>query len=49
MFAGYAAPFCGQLNLVQQSVLYGKTVTEITYFVCALTLLYQRLQLMHDM
>jgi hypothetical protein len=33
MFAGYAAPFCGQLNLNQQAALYGKTTTEITYFV----------------
>jgi hypothetical protein len=33
MFAGYAAPFCGQLNLTQQAKLYHKTVVEITYFV----------------
>ena len=33
MFAGYAAPFCGQLNLTQQAELYHKTVVEITYFV----------------
>jgi hypothetical protein len=33
MFAGYAAPFCGQLNLMQQAILYRKTVVEITYFV----------------
>jgi hypothetical protein len=33
MFAGYAAPFCGQLNLTQQAKLYSKTVVEITYFV----------------
>jgi hypothetical protein len=33
MFAGYAAPFCGQLNLTQQAILYHKTVVEITYFV----------------
>lgn len=33
MFAGYAAPFCGQLNLTQQAKLYNKTVVEITYFV----------------
>jgi hypothetical protein len=33
MFAGYAAPFCGQLNLTQQATLYHKTVVEITYFV----------------
>jgi hypothetical protein len=33
MFAGYAAPFCGQLNLTQQAKLYQKTVVEITYFV----------------
>ncbi|RDL40144.1 Uncharacterized protein BP5553_00123 [Venustampulla echinocandica] len=32
LFAGYAAPFCGQLNLIQQSKLYHKTVVEITYF-----------------
>ena len=36
MFAGYAAPFCGQLNLVQQAKLYHKTVVEITYFVSRL-------------
>jgi hypothetical protein len=34
VFAGYAAPFCGQLNLTQQAKLYHKTVVEITYFVC---------------
>jgi hypothetical protein len=33
MFAGYAAPFCGQLNLTQQAKLYHKTTVEITYFV----------------
>jgi hypothetical protein len=33
MFAGYAAPFCGQLNLTQQAKLYHKTVVQITYFV----------------
>lgn len=33
MFAGYAAPFCGQLNLTQQAALYSKTVVQITYFV----------------
>ena len=33
MFAGYAAPFCGQLNLVQQAKLYHKTTVQITYFV----------------
>jgi hypothetical protein len=33
MFAGYAAPFCGQLNLMQQAILYRKAVVEITYFV----------------
>jgi hypothetical protein len=33
MFAGYSAPFCGQLNLNQQAKLYHKTVVEITYFV----------------
>jgi hypothetical protein len=33
MFAGYAAPFCGQLNLAQQAKLYHKTEVEITYFV----------------
>ena len=33
IFAGYAAPLCGQLNLTQQAKLYHKTVVEITYFV----------------
>jgi len=33
MFAGYAAPFCGQLNLTQQAKLYHKTPVQITYFV----------------
>lgn len=33
LFAGYAAPFCGQLNLIQQAKLYHKTTVEITYFV----------------
>jgi len=33
MFAGYSAPFCGQLNLVQQAKLYHKTTVQITYFV----------------
>ena len=33
LFAGYAAPFCGQLNLVQQAALYHKTTVQITYFV----------------
>lgn len=33
MFAGYAAPFCGQLNLIQQAKLYHKTTVQITYFV----------------
>ncbi|TVY26801.1 putative MFS-type transporter protein [Lachnellula hyalina] len=32
MFAGYSAPFCGQLNLVQQAKLYHKTTVQITYF-----------------
>ncbi|KIN08786.1 hypothetical protein OIDMADRAFT_175505 [Oidiodendron maius Zn] len=32
LFAGYAAPFCGQLNLVQQAALYHKTTVQITYF-----------------
>lgn len=36
MFAGYAAPLCGQLNLTQQAKLYHKTVVEITYFVSSL-------------
>lgn len=36
MFAGYAAPFCGQLNLAQQAKLYHKTVVQITYFVSPL-------------
>lgn len=33
LFAGYAAPFCGQLNLIQQSKLYHKTTIQISYFV----------------
>lgn len=33
MFVGYAAPFCGQLNLTQQAALYNKSTVEITYFV----------------
>ena len=33
LLAGYAAPFCGQLNLTQQAKLYHKSVVEITYFV----------------
>lgn len=33
LFAGYAAPFCGQLNLMQQAKLYNKTTVQITYFV----------------
>ncbi len=32
-FVGYAAPFCGQLNLAQQAALYNKSTVEITYFV----------------
>ncbi|KAH8687617.1 major facilitator superfamily domain-containing protein [Tricladium varicosporioides] len=32
LFAGYAAPFCGQLNLIQQSKLYHKTTIQISYF-----------------
>jgi MFS family permease len=32
MFVGFAAPFCGQLNLLQQASLYHKTELEITYF-----------------
>jgi MFS family permease len=42
MFAGYAAPFCGQLNLTQQAKLYHKTVVEITYFVSSLEKLIDR-------
>jgi hypothetical protein len=33
MFVGFSAPFCGQLNIQQQAVLYGKTPVQITYFV----------------
>lgn len=32
MFVGFSAPFCGQLNIIQQSKLYHKTTVEITYF-----------------
>lgn len=32
MFVGFAAPFVGQLNLIQQAKLYHKTTIEITYF-----------------
>ena len=33
MFVGLAAPFCGQLNLIQQAQLYQKETISITYFV----------------
>lgn len=33
MFVGFSAPFCGQLNIQQQAVLYEKTPVQITYFV----------------
>lgn len=33
LFAGFSAPFNGQIQLVQQAKLYGKTTVEITYFV----------------
>lgn len=33
MFTAYSAPFNGQIQLVQQAALYGKTTTQITYFV----------------
>ncbi|KAG8170048.1 hypothetical protein KVR01_000793 [Diaporthe batatas] len=32
LFVGFAAPFCGQLNLLQQAALYHKTTVQITYF-----------------
>ncbi|PCG90158.1 Major facilitator superfamily domain, general substrate transporter [Penicillium occitanis (nom. inval.)] len=32
MFVGFAAPFCGQLNIQQQAKLYHKTTIQITYF-----------------
>lgn len=32
MVAGFAAPFCGQLNLGQQANLYHMTPVQITYF-----------------
>ncbi|KAK0641776.1 major facilitator superfamily domain-containing protein [Cercophora newfieldiana] len=32
MFVGFSAPFCGQLNIQQQAILYGKTPVQITYF-----------------
>ncbi|KAK4448432.1 MFS general substrate transporter [Podospora aff. communis PSN243] len=32
MFVGFSAPFCGQLNIQQQAVLYDKTPVQITYF-----------------
>lgn len=32
LFAGFSAPFCGQLNIQQQATLYHKTTVQITYF-----------------
>lgn len=32
MFTGFSAPFCGQLNLLQQAKLYHRPTIQITYF-----------------
>ena len=37
-FAGYSAPLAGQANLVQQSELYHKSTTQMSYGVRALPL-----------
>lgn len=31
LFVGFSAPFCGQLNILQQAKLYHKTTVQITY------------------